>query len=1512
VSSDSIFMENYLYLLSQNKLLEIILSKNSSVLVTILLVSMLLSLIAPVTTLARSTDDTLSTDMPSPANVNSIQDFIPTMNIPPNVDINHNGVADNLDQEIATTRTNSLSQEYVDVIVMLKTQPTTDDTNAFISNGGTLTTNPWTYALYGFGGRIPYNKVSAFVEQCPDVLLIEEQAIASGNLAYATKQVGARTYVWNTLGLQGDPNSSIAVLDTGIDGSHTDFAPGYGDQNSAKKIVGWNDQVTFTASPVDDNGHGSHTSGLAAGDGFFSVDSTGRATATWSGNFAGASSGTYPVTGMMVNKTGNITLSVKWTSSGTARLNAIPLYYGDKTLDTSLWNQVAQVSTNNPNTVYTLTYPVVSTPTGGYDMYHPLVNVTSGTGTLYIAFNMSWPYTPPSDGFSAWTGMAPQSKLVGVKVLNNAGSGTSAQFISGINWVIANRMSYHITVASMSLGFGSEQSSVDSAVVNLVNSGVATIVSAGNSGAGGNIIYTPGSVDEVTTVAAMNQFDSIASYSSQGGTSHSTGNTVKPDITAPGGSFYGVPLFSADSNTNDAEGGFTEIQVNDAAPMQGTSMAAPIVAGAEQIIVQAMGGYNAWTYTRNQALMPKTILLMTATETYPNLREPSSSYSPTLDRGGKDVHEGYGRLNLDAGADAVLKTYQIGNTVSDSLGKPPTQSDISVLGQRLAWARNVQLVAGVQYNFSLSVPSGADYDLYLYNTTGNGYGEPVIVVKSTTATTGGFENIVYTPSLSGQYYIVVKLARENSGVGQFTLSSIASTDYWPMFRHDFQHSGYSASIAPNTNSTIWSYTTGSIVDSSPAVVDGRVYVGSNDGKIYCLNSSTGSFLWSYTTGAIGYSSPAVINGKVFIGTINGTVYCLNATEGTKIWEYTTSGQVWSSPIVTNGKVYIGSGNSNVYCLNAVTGAWIWNYTTGGIVYSSPAVVDGRLYVGSYDKNVYCLNAVTGAWIWNYTTGGIVYSSPCVVNNKVYVGSLDKRLYCLDATTGAYVWDYLTNGTIGSSPAVSGGRVYFGSDEGKINCLNATNGVLVWSHSIEGVFNIASSPAIADGKVYLGSLSNRTYCLDAITGSLLWSYTTGNGIWSSPAVVDGKVYVGSKDGKVYCFGVPTGFGVKDLTAWYWTGNTVINSVVSGDVDGDGFKEIVTGGYYFDGVRTIAQLVEWNGATLAVDRLTAWYWIGNTTINSIAIGDVDGDNQTEIVTGGFYNDGVRNIAQLIEWNGATLTVDRLTGWYWTGNTVINSVAIANVDGDAQVEIVTGGYYNDGVRNIAQLIEWNGANLAVDRLTGWYWTSNTVINSVALGDVDNDTQIEVVTGGYYNDGVRNIAQLIEWNGASLAVDRLTGWYWTSNTVVNSVAVGDADNDGSSEVVTGGYYNDGVRNIAQLIEWNGASLAVDRLTGWYWTSNTVINSVAIGDVDGDGQTEVVSGGYYNDGVRNIAQLIEWTGSNLAVDRLTGWYWTSNTVINSVAIGNVDGDGQTEVVTGGYYNDGARNIAQLTVWGMI
>lgn len=757
--------------------------RNGTKLLYILLLSTLLTLSILSSIPAATTTDfqqeenrnlmetTLQTASPGGKNLT----FTPKMWKPSWVDQDNNDIADLLDQEITDRMANGTVEDYVNVIVALKSEPTAYDANTFALFGGYATTSPWKYAIYGFGGQIPYNRILNFARSNPNVLLVEKEAVFHATIAYAASQVGARTYVWNTLGLQGDSNSSIAIVDSGIDDSHPDFSPGFGDQDFTKKIVGWNDQINpGTTSPYDDEGHGSHVAGLAAGNGFFSTDASANAIATWGANLGEIPTGTYYMSGMMVNKTGLITIKVKWKNSWKGKLETLRLYYGDKTL-TGSWTLVDSVNPSNQDQWHTLTYNVASTPSGGYDMYHILMSFTAGKPSIfdnfYVVFTMSWPYSPPADGFPAWTGIAPEAKLVGVKAMNYAGSGTTTGLLSAINWIIANREAYHIAITSMSLGFSSEVPTVDAALVNMVNSGITTIVSAGNSGPGGNYIYTPGSVDEVITVAATNQFDNIADYSSQGGTSGYEGYTIKPDVAAPGGSFLAVPLLSADSNDWDAGKMWSDVSNDDGAPMQGTSMSAPIVAGATNIIIQAMGGFSNWEYTRSQALLPKMILLMTATETYPNSREYYTSYSPTLERGGKDVHEGYGRLNLDVAVDAILKTYEIETTVTETLGKPPTLSDISVLGQKLAWARKMQLVSVGRYNFTLAVPEGADFDLYLYNSTGTFYGEPAIIAKSTNATTGGYEQITLTAPYNGTYYLIVKRATATTGDGTFILES---------------------------------------------------------------------------------------------------------------------------------------------------------------------------------------------------------------------------------------------------------------------------------------------------------------------------------------------------------------------------------------------------------------------------------------------------------------------------------------------------------------------------------------------------------------------------------------------------------------------------------------------------------------------------------------------------------------------------------------------------------------------
>ena len=125
-------------------------------------------------------------------------------------------------------------------------------------------------------------------------------------------------------------------------------------------------------------------------------------------------------------------------------------------------------------------------------------------------------------------------------------------------------------------------------------------------------------------------------------------------------------------------------------------------------------------------------------------------------------------------------------------------------------------------------------------------------------------------------------------------------------------------------------------------------MGSWDGFIYCLTADSGDTVWTYPTGARVQPSPAVFDGKVYVGSYNEHVYCLDADSGDVVWQFHapgpgTSASIGSSPAVAYGNVYIGSYNNKVYCLpltdpdnNKIIeeNEVVWNYPTGGNVESS--------------------------------------------------------------------------------------------------------------------------------------------------------------------------------------------------------------------------------------------------------------------------------------------------------------------------------------------------------------------------------------------------------------------------------------------------------------------------------------------------------------------------------------------------------------------------------------------------
>ncbi|MGA3111538.1 MAG: PQQ-binding-like beta-propeller repeat protein [Candidatus Bathyarchaeia archaeon] len=340
----------------------------------------------------------------------------------------------------------------------------------------------------------------------------------------------------------------------------------------------------------------------------------------------------------------------------------------------------------------------------------------------------------------------------------------------------------------------------------------------------------------------------------------------------------------------------------------------------------------------------------------------------------------------------------------------------------------------------------------------------------------------------------------------------SSSDGWPMFRQDPNHSGYTADgLSANSAQLLWNYSTGRMVQSSPAFVYGCVFVGSRDSQVYCFNASNGEVIWKYPIRYEVWSSPAIYNHSVYIGADDGYLYCLNINSGRPLWRTLVGIEVRSSPAVVDGVVYVGSQN-NLCALNSTNGNIIWSVQDLNPIDSSPAFSNGAVYIGSGDDCVYSFNASTGLQIWVHPLRASDSSSPAVNNGFVYIGSYDGYMYALNASTGAQIWKYQTADEVESSPSVAYGCVYFGSDDSNVYCLNASTGFKIWQ-SPTGYW-VTSSPAVAGGNVYVGSQDDNIYCLNAKTGAKEWLYPTGNIIESSPAITNNTLWIGSDDSKVY--------------------------------------------------------------------------------------------------------------------------------------------------------------------------------------------------------------------------------------------------------------------------------------------------------------------------------------------------------------------------------------------------------------
>ena len=264
------------------------------------------------------------------------------------------------------------------------------------------------------------------------------------------------------------------------------------------------------------------------------------------------------------------------------------------------------------------------------------------------------------------------------------------------------------------------------------------------------------------------------------------------------------------------------------------------------------------------------------------------------------------------------------------------------------------------------------------------------------------------------------------------------------------------------------------VQGSMAYSDGELYAGASDGKILALNANTGRLDWQYDTRSTIGNSVNLVDGVLYFGTGNNKIWAIDIkshdTLGTWKGGVTLSNEVAAAPLVANGFVYAVTLDQTLHAVGAATGKERWQYrVNGSVLHLSPVINGDYIYVPN-GSNITCLLGRTGANRWNQFLRFDVAVTPVISNDTLFVVTTDNQLDAYDARTGRRKWKNSVKMLfeVTAPPTASQNVLFVGTTSGGLFALDTENGSTKWSYkvapstrtdTVPDQTNIAAAPVV---------------------------------------------------------------------------------------------------------------------------------------------------------------------------------------------------------------------------------------------------------------------------------------------------------------------------------------------------------------------------------------------------------------------------------------------------------------------
>ena len=501
-------------------------------------------------------------------------------------------------------------------------------------------------------------------------------------------------------------------------------------------------------------------------------------------------------------------------------------------------------------------------------------------------------------------------------------------------------------------------------------------------------------------------------------------------------------------------------------------------------------------------------------------------------------------------------------------------------------------------------------------------------------------------------------------------------------------------------------------------------------------------------------------------------------------------------------------------------------------------------------------------------------------------------------------DFIIGGFLNDGAGTDAGRAYL--YYGGIN-VNTQPDVVFSGHSANEYFGAAVSTA--------GDINGDGYSDVAISTFGGWG--------------DGKVYI-------YFGGIAMN-NVEDVVLYEGASWTNYGTSISdaGDVNGDGFSDIIIGEKSYDGDRG-RSFIYFGGSqmdTLADVVITGVNYSDELGQTVSGAGDVNGDGFSDVIIGAHqFQSSLKSGKAYIYFGGTSM--DNLADIILTGP--VNGDAFGwsvsggkDVNGDGYSDVVVGMWGDINGRDFAYVYFGGGSMDNVPDVTFNESGSINFGSSVSMpGDVNCDGYSDVVIGGY-KEGVVGKAY-IYFGGANMnsAKDIELSGEGTADRFGSTLnGAGDLNNDGFADLLIGawGYSGNTGKVYLYMYGMNGTLFSDLTMTGEATSNIFGVSVSSAGDVNGDGYSDVIVGAYGYNGNTGRAYIFYGglSMNNIADVILTGEVANDNFGISVSSAGDVNGDGYSDVVVGahGYSNNTGKayiyyggtsmnNVADVTFTG--